>query len=888
MGRYGKAWAALTLAGALAACGGGGGGGGGGPAPPTVFVWPPSDCTTEVVLANNTSACTFPGARTDLASAADSLNEWSNDPGFSGQPALNAVKAHYAYGTGGRGFYGNGVTIAVLADGVETTNRQTSLLDAAGNARVSRVTEVTVGSTTLTAQSAAAQDCGYSSPWTCIGTRAAAVMAGQVHNPAADADAQLGVAPQARILDVPAGEFWTAFCAISGNNCNRAAPFDTTAVRNYASVLGAAMQAALAQTDKPRYVYLHYAGNYDSDNGNTATPLNSYLPFYDPSHSNQVVRSPIGLDNAYQRHLLSTMGAAVWQGGPGDGEDSRSVFVVPAGFDRGRVSITSPPCASWLSPVQPSCRTGTGVQSAHPRIFAVLPEIATLVGTTEVPMGSDLQPTFLTVVGMDGTSLHTSGNRCGRAAAWCLAAPTSGFETLAHMGTGANIATGRTGIEYAAAVVVGALALVDSAFNVGSDSVSPVAIRKRLLDTADKSGSYAATANYGQGVLDIQAALTPQGTGAMPSPPVLPGTRTSVRAAGLSLLGLRLALPGHALAALGQTRVLTLDSHGFPFYMQLRDLARTPFAPASLFADMAAQTAAPLARSESGFLSLSAGVGSGAAWGSALTPRHLSGGNAQGTPLPLAAGAHLAVSPLMASSLEGTGTSHVAVRASFGQQSIAAMACTQRHTEVEQGQVQGDGDNACMALGWDWHRGDSFGLSVRTHVLDSRGGLYRYGTRCFGGSCGGGGAAATELGLGGFAKLSQGLRLGWNWWHGWADDLDGGSDVVRYSGLGHSAGSLALESADGAWSLYLQQPLRAEGRLQLVLPTRRDPAGHVYFASHHLRLDGAARPLRLGLSSRLDLTRRGGFLALDLGAERGVDGFAGTHPYLALETSIPW
>ena len=58
MGRYGKAWAALTLAGALAACGGGGGGGGGGPVAP--FMWSPSDCTTEVVLANNTSACTFP------------------------------------------------------------------------------------------------------------------------------------------------------------------------------------------------------------------------------------------------------------------------------------------------------------------------------------------------------------------------------------------------------------------------------------------------------------------------------------------------------------------------------------------------------------------------------------------------------------------------------------------------------------------------------------------------------------------------------------------------------------------------------------------------------------------------------------------------------------
>ena len=372
------------------------------------------------------------------------------------------------------------------------------------------------------------------------------------------------------------------------------------------------------------------------------------------------------------------------------------------------------------------------------------------------------------------------------------------------------------------------------------------------------------------------------------------GATSSVHAPGLPLHGLSLALPGHALAMLGETRVMTLDSQGFPFFLQLRDLAHTPFAHASLFADMAASTAAqgpaamvPIA---SGLLDISAGVGHGGAWGSALTPRHLVQGGQTGLTGHaghLAAGSHLAVSPLMASSLEADGTGHVAVRANFGQQSVAAMACTQRHTQRGQDSVQGNGANACMALGWDW-QGESFGLSVRAHALDSRGGLYRYGARCFGGSCAGGGATATELGFGGFAKLSDGLRLGWNWWHGWADDLDGGSDIVRYAGMGHSAGSLALESANGVWSLYVQQPLRAEGRLQLVLPERRDPAGNVYFARHDLRLDGTARPVRLGLSSRLDLTRRGGFMALDLGAERSLHGPSGTHPYLALQTSIPW
>ena len=144
---------------------------------------------------------------------------------------------------------------------------------------------------------------------------------------------------------------------------------------------------------------------------------------------------------------------------------------------------------------------------------------------------------------------------------------------------------------YAAALVTGALALVDSAFNADAASVSPIAVRKRLLDTADRSGIYNAPAIYGQGVLDIQAALSPQGSMTTPAPPGSLGLG-SVRDPGLPLAGLGLALPGHALAMLGDTRVMTLDSHGFPFYVQLRQLAHMPLAHASLFADMAASTMA--------------------------------------------------------------------------------------------------------------------------------------------------------------------------------------------------------------------------------------------------------------------------------------------------------
>ena len=800
MGRALTALGALAALALLAACGGGGGGGGGGaPALPSNV-----SCTSAHLLRGNT--CINPAQRTSLASAADSLNEWSNDPGFDTQPVLEQMKAHYAYGVNGVGFNGAGVTVALIADAIDASGVKLALQDADGNTRPVRISSITHNGATLNAGTIPL-NCGQGDN-TCLGSELAPLMVGKVLNAAVTNTANVrGVAPGAKILDIPYGYLQRDFCRSNPTCLDDATQ---AAAEAYVGLMGSAMNAALAHEDKPRYINLLYA--HASDEGR-------YLPVYGQGET------PTGNNLQFLQHMMATMGAAVWQGGaPASGEDTRSVFVVQAGGDYGYTTRRT--CANFNDGSTRSCGPDGGQPADNPRIYGLLPRIAELVDTSGVPMGSDLAATFLTVVGLDSVpdngqyplldAIDTDSNRCGDAKAWCLAAPSEnikvyGGRTVVNLGGGSapliidRIRQAYAGVDYAAALVTGALALVDSAFNAEGDMVSPVAIRKRLLDTADKSGRYANQDEYGQGALDIEAALGPVGSSSMPTGASASfgplGLVGSVQAPGLPLAGLTLALPGHALSMLGETKVMTLDSQGFPFFLQLRDLAHAPLGHASLFSDMAASTAAQgpatIARSESGALDISAGVGSGAAWGSALTPQHLAQGGQGNLAGQLAAGAHLAVSPLMASSLEAGDTGHVAVRASFGQQSIAAMACTQRHTQRGQDSVQGNGDNACMALGWDWHS-DSFGLSVRAHALDSRGGLYRYGARCFGGSCAGGGATATELGLGGFAKLSQGLRLGWNYWHGWADDLDGGSDLVRYAGLGHSAGSIALEGASGS------------------------------------------------------------------------------------------
>ena len=646
-------------------------------------------------------------------------------------------------------------------------------------------------------------------------------------------------------------------------------------------LVGSAMDAALAHANKPDYIFMHETwagrGAYLPDFSSTNLPTNGSLNW-----------------RTFLQDFVTAMGHSVWQGGPpASGEDTRTVFVFDAGNDYERAQQN---CVLGQSS---DCRPEGENRADRPRYYGLLPQIVELVGGTGVPRGSDLKATFLVVVGLgedeDSTTnqreIWTKSNRCGIAKEWCLAAPAVNLR--GYVTTGPHTRT-IDGTEYAAALVTGALALVDSAFNADGDAVSPVAVRKRLLDTADSSGIYSDEDIYGHGVVDIRAALQPQGPTTSPAPPSLPGAVGHVQGPGHATRGMALALPASVRAALDGTTMMVLDAQGFPFQMGLGHIAREPAAAVPLFTTMAAQRPPMYA----GGLGISAGGGEGG-WSSALAPQHMLHGHGGAPFAPggqdagwrqagsLAAGSHLAVSPLMASSLDSGGTRHLAVRARFGNQTLGAMACTQNRggQALDGGAETRAGD--CMALGWDWAAGPGLGFSVRTHRLDSRAGLYRYGLRCFGTSCGGGGASATELGLGGFARLSQGLRLGWNYWRGWADDQAGGA-TLHYRGMGHSSGSIALEDPRGRWSLYLQQPLRTQGTLQLVLPHRRDPAGHVYFRSHEVSLDGVARPLRLGLSGRLALARSGGFVAMDLGSERGLDGAVGVHPYLSLEARIPW
>ena len=154
----------------------------------------------------------------------------------------------------------------------------------------------------------------------------------------------------------------------------------------------------------------------------------------------------------------------------------------------------------------------------------------------------------------DGAGRAAHSNTCGSVSRYCVFAPGENVPTTIP-GGGYNVATGTS---YAAPYVAGAAAVVWGAFpNKSGDEIVA-----RLLDTADSSGVFGDTATYGQGKLDLGAAMNPVGS-------------TSLSVEGLGMVPVADSFvdlpPGfgveHAAAALSDAVVH--DEQMFPFYQDL-------------------------------------------------------------------------------------------------------------------------------------------------------------------------------------------------------------------------------------------------------------------------------------------------------------------------------
>ena len=116
----------------------------------------------------------------------------------------------------------------------------------------------------------------------------------------------------------------------------------------------------------------------------------------------------------------------------------------------------------------------------------------------------ELRGHVIAAVAVDSNGIIADySNRCGDAREFCIAAPG---EHRVPTGLGGYRII--DGTSYAVPAVAAALAILKQAFpSIGNDEIV-----QRLYSTADKSGPYADRANYGQGLVDLDAATRPVGT----------------------------------------------------------------------------------------------------------------------------------------------------------------------------------------------------------------------------------------------------------------------------------------------------------------------------------------------------------------------------------------
>ncbi|ESS14900.1 Extracellular serine protease precursor [Betaproteobacteria bacterium MOLA814] len=201
-----------------------------------------------------------------------------------------------------------------------------------------------------------------------------------------------------------------------------------------------------------------------------------------------------------------------------------------------------------------SAYTQTSYQAALPYLFPAL------------------ESSWLAVMAVDlvgAEPLYT--NRCGVAAAWCLAAPggsdtptTGGVYSTTNDGSYGRL----SGTSMAAPHVAGAIVALKTRF----PNLTYMQIRDRLLTTANKSGIYATSAIFGQGLMDLSAAASPVGVLSV-------ATGTSASSSSSTVSGTSFTLSASLAASLlaaAPKNILVIDSYqNAPFEIALNMLIGT-------------------------------------------------------------------------------------------------------------------------------------------------------------------------------------------------------------------------------------------------------------------------------------------------------------------------
>lgn len=157
-----------------------------------------------------------------------------------------------------------------------------------------------------------------------------------------------------------------------------------------------------------------------------------------------------------------------------------------------------------------------------------------------------------------------TGNICGDAAERCLAAPGANFQGAQPGGGVGDIGTRSS---FAAALVSGSAAVVLAAF----PGTTPQEAGDRLLNTATDLGPEGTDDFFGRGLLNLENALSPQGSLSLATSSSIDGPKVAVSDSSLNL-GNAFALGGSGAALL--SKAVTLDDDNFPFGFDLGNNAQ--------------------------------------------------------------------------------------------------------------------------------------------------------------------------------------------------------------------------------------------------------------------------------------------------------------------------
>ena len=216
----------------------------------------------------------------------------------------------------------------------------------------------------------------------------------------------------------------------------------------------------------------------------------------------------------------------------------------------------------------PYCRDGNndGAKEIHATGLELLPGLPALI--------SELRGHVLSAVAVDRNgNIASFSNRCGIAKSWCLAAPGQDIRTIFPGNNGANYILDSSGTSFSAPLVTGSLAVMKHRFR---SQLSNIDLASRLLRTANRTGKYANSDIYGQGLLDLGAALSPVGVLGF-------GTGARVEGGGSNVQHTRLqggkALGDGLARSLAGREVVAFDELGAPFWMGLSSFVSIPKMP---------------------------------------------------------------------------------------------------------------------------------------------------------------------------------------------------------------------------------------------------------------------------------------------------------------------